>query len=106
MSREAILKIRDAEGQAASIIADARERAQKMRDEAEREGLALCDAVEAETLTQKAEMMEQIRAKSEELAAATAQEAREEADEIIKAVRLRRKIAEKIIIRGLDTKCR
>ena len=106
MSREAILRIKDAETRAEEIVREARARAQSLREAAEREGLALCESVERETLSKKAEMMEQIRVKAEELFAATAEEARGEADELSKAVQLRRMIAEKIIVRGLDTKCR
>lgn len=106
MSREAILKIKDAELQAAETVAQARARAQKMREDALREGEALCQTAEEETLSQRAEMMRQLDEKAKELSALTEQQAREEADQISKDVRMRRRIAEKIIIRGLDTKCR
>ncbi len=106
MSREAILKVKETEAQAEAIIRDAEQRARQMREAAEQEGLALCDAAEREMTLQKREMLEQLRVKSEELMARTLEEAQEEADALTAAVSLRRKIGEKIIIRGLDKKCR
>ena len=106
MSREAILIIKETEARAEQILRDAQTRARQMREDAEREGRSLCETTEAEMLAQKTEMLKQIGIKSEELLARTLEEAREEADALSAAVALRRKIGEKIIIRGLDTKCR
>lgn len=106
MSREAILKVKETERAAADMIRDARVRAEQMRQAAEAEGQEICRLAEAEELERRRELMEQLCAKTEELSEHSAQEAREAADEMLAEVRLRRKIAEKIIIRGLDSKCR
>ena len=92
--------------QAAALVRDARDRAQKMRDEADAAGKQMCRKAEEETLAKRAEMMDQLHIKAEEHTARVMEEAREETDEMIKDVSLRRKIAEKIIIRGLDMQCR
>ena len=106
MSREAIIKVRETEKQAADIIREAKDRAQKMRDEVELAGQEMCRLAETETLAKRAQMMEQLHIKSEEHTERVMEEARAEADELTKEVSLRRKIAEKIIIRGLDMQCR
>lgn len=106
MSREAILIIKETEARAEQIVRDAQARARQMREDAERDGRSLCERTESEVLAQRAEMLKQIEVKSEELLARTLEEAREEADALSAAVSLRRRIGEKIIIRGLDTKCR
>ena len=91
---------------AADIVREAKDRAQRMREEAELAGQEMCRVAETETLAKRAEMMKQLRIKSEEHTARVMEEARAEADELTQDVSLRRKIAEKIIIRGLDMQCR
>ena len=106
MSREAILKVRETEEQANSAVLEAREAAQKMIACAEQDGRALCEATEAEMLEKREEMMARIREKADEIAVASLAEADEECKQLVRDVTLRRKMAEKIIIRGLDSKCR
>ena len=106
MSREAILKVKETETLAAELVRNARARAQQMRETTDSEGRALCEAAETETLAKRAEMMEQLHAKTEEFYQNTLSEAKEEADALTREVNLRRRIGEKIIIRGLETKCR
>ena len=106
MSREAILKVWETEKEAAEIVRIAKERAQIMRDAAEREGQEKCRVAEAETLAMRAQMMEQLHIKAEEHTDRVMEEARAEADELTQEISLRRKIAEKMIIRGLDMQCR
>ena len=106
MSREAILKVKETEALAVEMVRNARARAQQMRDTTESEGKALCAAAESETLAKRDEMMVQLRAKTEELYQNTLAEAKAEADELTREVSLRRRIGEKIIIRGLESKCR
>ena len=106
MSREAILKVKETEEQALQLVRDARARAAQMREETEREGVALCAAAETETRAKREEMMKQLHIKSEELMVNTLAEARAEAEALTREVNLRRRVGEKIIIRGLDSKCR
>lgn len=106
MSRESILKIQETEQQAERMIADARARAQEMIAAAEAEGRALCADTERETAASLAAMLEQIRERTVVMSERMANESLAEVDELKKNVSLRRKIAEKIIIRGFDRKCR
>ena len=106
MSREAILKVKETEEQALRFVSDARAKAAQMREETEREGQMLCATAESETLAKREEMMKQLRIKSEELMKNTLAEAKAEADALTREVNLRRRVGEKIIIRGLDSKCR
>ena len=106
MSRDAILRVQATEQRAAEILREARALAQEKRQNAQADGEALCRKAEAEAMEKRAELLSQIAAKTEELNLHSMEEAQAEADEIRRDVRLRRKIAEKIIIRGLDSKCR
>lgn len=106
MSRESILKIKETETQAEQLIREAREAAGQMIAEAERNGKELCDRAEAESLAARREMMDRIRERIAEMTERTDTEAKDEVEEMKKAVTLRRKMAEKIIIRGLEAKCR
>ena len=51
-------------------------------------------------------MLDSIKARTEATARRLAAEAQAEADEMKRMSRLHQKLAEKIIIRGLDAKCR
>lgn len=106
MSRNTILKIRETEAEAARIVAQAEERARSMRADAEEAGRALCRSTEQETSAELDGMLEQIRVKAAEMAEHILEETREEATAVAAAARLKRKSAEKIVIRGLDAKCR
>ncbi len=106
MSRESILKIQEAETQAEALIERARVQAQEMIANAEAEGKALCERTEAETSEQMRGLLLQLREKTDEMDGRAMADSEEEIAQIRKNARLNRKIAEKIIIRGLDTKCR
>ena len=106
MSRDSILKVREVEAKAEQTVADAKAQAQKMLEQTHAEGKALCSDTEREVLAKRDEMMKRIHEKSAQLEQDALAEAKQEADDITKEVSLRRKIAEKIIIRGLDSKCR
>lgn len=106
MSRESILKIQEAETQAEALIENARLRAQAMIAEAEAQGKALCEQTERETSDQMRQLLLQLRERTDAMNDRAIADADEEIAQIRKNARLNRKIAEKIIIRGLDTKCR
>jgi len=106
MSRESIVKIKEAEEAAEKIVAEARERAKEMIAQAEADGQAFCEETERETNQEIVAKLAQLR----ERAVLTAERLRAENDkaveELKKKVALRRRIAEKIILRGFDKKCR
>ncbi len=106
MSRESILKIKETEDRAEAIVTQARTRAQEMVAQAEREGKERCSKTEAASAQQMHSTLQEIRERTEEMTEKVVAEAKTEVDEIRKKARMNRKIAEKIIIRGLDTKCR
>ena len=106
MSRDSILKVKEVEAKAEQTVADAKAQAQKMLDQARADGAVLCESTESEILAKREEMMVRIREKSAQIEADALDEAKQEADQMTKDVSLRRKVAEKIIIRGLDSKCR
>ena len=106
MSRESILKIQETERMAEKIVTDAQARAQEMIAAAEAEGRALCTNTEAETAASLASMLKQLRERTEGMSERMANESLAQIEEMKKNVSLRRKIAEKIIIRGVDRKCR
>lgn len=106
MSKESILKIKEVESQAERIVEEARLQAQEMVEKAEREGKLLCEKAETETLENRNAMLQRIDEKTAQLAEQSMEEAKAEAEELRRSVSLRRKSAEKIIIRGLDSKCR
>ena len=106
MSRESILKIQETERLAERTLEDAGTRAQEMIAQAEAEGRALCATTEQETAASLSAMLEQIHERTVVMTERMANEALEEVNELKRNVSLRRKIAEKIIIRGFDRKCR
>ncbi len=106
MSKEAFFKIREAEAEAERIVAEAEAEARRMISEAKAEGEALCKTVEAETARELAGMMGQIRQRGEEHVERVLAEGHEEEAEIEERIRLTRRSAEKIVIRGLEAKCR
>ena len=106
MSREAILKIKETEAEAARILEDARDRARQMKANTEAEGQKLCRETEEEITQTLSGMLEQIRTKTEEHAARVREATLEEATAVAATAKLNRKSAEKIVIRGLDAKCR
>ena len=106
MSRETIFQLKEAEAEAARIVAQAKAKADQMRADAEEAGQALCLETERSVSEELAGMLEQIREKAEEHRERVLEETRAEAEVVAANVRLNRKSAEKIVIRGLDTKCR
>ena len=106
MSRESILKIQETEERAEQIVRDARTRAQEIVAAAEAEGRATCERVERETAAELSAMLGKIRERTALLGERTEEECAEETAALCERVALRRRIAEKIIIGGVERKCR
>ena len=106
MSRESILKIKEAEDTALHTVEDAKRRAREMIEQAELEGKALCERTEREATAEYTAMLEQIRERCARLSDKSTAETDEEIAALRREVNLRRKIAEKIIVRGVESKCR
>lgn len=106
MSKETILKIRETEENAARTVAEAEARAKEMRAEAEKAGMELCSAAEAEALAERAERTAQTELAIADMQAQVLAETEETLKEVANKARLSRTSAQKIVIRGLDTKCR
>ncbi len=106
MSKEAFFKIREAEAEAERILAEAEAEASRMIAEARAAGEALCRSAEAQTARELADMMAQIHQRGAEHVERVLAEGREEEAEIEEKIRLTRRSAEKIVIRGLEAKCR
>lgn len=106
MSRESILKIRETEQQAQCLVENAHHRAERMLEEAETRGKLLCEQTERETTEEMRELLLRLKEKTDEMDQRALSEAEEELEQLRKNARLNRKIAEKIVIRGLDAKCR
>ena len=106
MSREPINKIQEAEAQAEQLLADARRRAQDAVAKAEKDGKLACEAAERETAESLAEMLAKIRTRTDAMQERQAAESEAELEALRKSVSLRRKAAEKIVIRGFEQKCR
>ena len=106
MSRESILKIKETEQRAEQLVESAKARARAMVEEAEREGRALCAETERSVSAENAALMEQLRERTAQTVAHADEEARKEADAMRKEAFLNKRGAEKIVIRGLMSKCR
>lgn len=106
MSKDTLQKIREAEDGATRTVAEAGERAKAMKEAAVRAGEEQLAETEKTVSAELAGMLEQIRAKTGELTERVMEETRAEAEEIAARARLNRKSAEKIVIGGLDAKCR
>lgn len=106
MSRESILKIKETEETAARMVEDAREQARLLLEQETQRGEQLCRTTEREAKEEARRMLAEIRERTEATASRLATEAQAEAEEMKRVARLHQKIAEKIIIRGLDAKCR
>ena len=106
MSKETIDQIKEAEAQADRIIAQAEAKAAKMRAAAEEEGKELCRKTEETATAEMTATLAELRKKTEKRADQLSDLANEEAEAIAEASKLNRKVAEKLIIRGLDAKCR
>ncbi len=106
MSRESILRVKDAEAKAERIVEDAKIRANAMIEEAEKKGRAMCVAAE-EAATKEADLaMTMLRERTAETMERVNNDAHDEVEEMRKEAFLRRRSAEKIVIRGLMSKCR
>lgn len=106
MSKEAYFKIREAEAEAERMIAEAEAEAERMIAEARAAGEALCKSAEEETSAELSRMMGQIRQRGEEHIERMLSDGQEETAEIEDQICLTRRSAEKIVIRGLEAKCR
>lgn len=106
MSKEAILKIRTTEEKAESILAEARVSA-KARVEAAREsGRALRETAEEDGAKALKLEQEKLQRERDEALAACEEEAKKEIADLQKEAALRKKNAERIVLRGLEDKCR
>lgn len=106
MSRDSIQKIKQAELDAERIVREAQEKAKQMVADAERNGQALCATTEEETIASAKAVIVQLRERTDTMRERLDTEAKEEAEEMKRQASLRRKSAEKIVIRGLTSKCR
>ena len=106
MSRESIQKIKQTEADAERIVREAQARAQQMVADAERNGQELCQRTEEETVTAAKVVMAQLQERAESMQTRLAEEALQEVEELKRQASLRHRSAEKIVIRGLTSKCR
>ncbi len=106
MSRESIMKIRETEEKADRIVAEAKHRAQEMIEQARLDGRSLCEATERETAVSLKAMLSEIRTRTDSMSERFDAESSEEVAALMRNVSLRRKVAEKIIVRGFEKKCR
>ena len=95
-----------AQAEAERILREAQEKAAKMVADAEARGAALCENTETETVAAAKEVIVQLRERAETMRERLDTEAKEEAAEIVRQASLRKRSAEKIVIRGLASKCR
>ena len=106
MSRESIKMVKQTEQEAERIVREAQEKAAQMVADAKANGIALCEETESETVATAKEVIVQLRDRAESLRERLDGEARNEAAEIVRQASLRKRSAEKIVIRGLASKCR
>lgn len=106
MSRESINAIKQTELEAERILREAQQKAAQMVADAEANGAALCESTEAETIAAAKAVIGQLREKAENMRERLETEAKQEAGEIVRQASLRKRSAEKIVIRGLASKCR
>ncbi len=106
MSRGTIELIQAAEERAEATVAEARRTAEALRTDAAREGEAYCKNAGEESAKELSATLEQIRIRAASMTERMQEDAREEAEALRAAVALRRRIAEKTVMRGLMSKCR
>ena len=106
MSRESIRMVKQTEQEAERILREAQEKAAQMVADAEANGVALCENTETQTLAAAKEVIVQLRDRAENLRERLDGEARDEVAVIVRQASLRKRSAEKIVIRGLASKCR
>ncbi len=106
MSRDSILRIREVEEEAEAIVKRAKDDAASAEEKAHAAGKQLLLETKLEAEKNADESMRELQMRLSEVSQKLREEATSEAAELRRKVALRRKIAEKIIIRGLDAKCR
>ena len=106
MSRESILKIREVEETAKCMVADAKAEAQKMIETAQEEGKALCARTESDVGAEYGTKLTELGERTSQMRERVESESQEELSSMETEIRLRRRGAEKIIIRGFEQKCR
>lgn len=105
MSREAILHIREAEEQAATLCRVAEERAAEMRERVRAQGEAHCAAVRASTEAEYAAELADIRRRALALEDKKREQAEQEAQQMKDAAREKMDEAIKMIVWEIVEKC-
>ncbi len=106
MSRDSIARIKEAEAEAARMIAEAETRAAAMLADAERRGNEYCRRSEETCRAELAATLFAIRERTDALDARMEEETAEELNALRNQAAMRKRIAEKIILRGVEAKCR
>lgn len=106
MAKEAIMKIRETEAKAEEIVADARKKAQALLEEAKANGQALCETAERDAAKERQTKIAAAQKRGEKQIAAGNAAVALEIEELKKDAAMKKKIAEKIVLRGLEEKCR
>ena len=105
MSKEVILKIRDAETEAARIRAEAAQEAKSRIHHAEQMGAVFCERMEQEATAENAEKLRLTAQKADELLSRTKQEAKAESDALLAAGETYLADAVRMIIGGIFETC-
>ena len=106
MSKETIIKIKEAEEDAKRIIREAHLEAEA-RMEAERaEGERMCRETETALTAELLGMMDQLRARLKKMEERVESETQREAENLSGLASLNRRAVEKIIVSGVNAKCR
>lgn len=105
MSKEVILKIKEAEAEAARIRAEAAQEAKARIHHAEQMGAVFCERMEQEATAENAEKLRLTAKKAEEHLARTAEEAQAESDALLTAGEPYLADAVRMIIGGIFEKC-
>ena len=106
MSKESMLKIKEAEDRAVALVEAARADARARVEAAEREGEALLRRTEEETAAELKAMLAEVRERTQNASERMLEDGKTEAETLRQEARLRQRSAEKIVIRGLESKCR
>ena len=105
MSKETILKIKEAEEQAQSIRANASAQAKARIAETERLGKRLCEQTEARVSEENKQKLELIRQKAEESVLRSRETAEADAKEDFSAAGINMREAIRYIIGGITEQC-
>ncbi len=106
MSKETMDRIREAEAQADRLIADAEAQATRMKADAEAAGRERCREAEASAAETLKAMLEAAHKQADEQTAGTLDAAHREAESVAEKAERGRAAAERIVIGGLEAKCR